>query len=232
MTLRLTRGCLPVIARIVADEVAFSPRSPGELERVGPLAQPRLGEAAAGRVVEEDAVLLAGPDGVGLAAWRGPCTWKNRPHGRPRARMTDWCSGVWAGSRWSWAHRVVRTWCAQVVEGGQADNGVHAGSVTSGRGEATEGQVAPAPLSAGVCGRLALGRSRAGRRLHHAVRAAAALRTGRCRPPWPGSGCAPCRRHRNASAPGAGRAPARSAAGRATRCRTAGSRRPGNARAV
>src|SRR5262249_16177432 len=39
--------------------------SGGELERVGRLTQPRFREAQAGGVVEEDAVLLAGPDGEG-----------------------------------------------------------------------------------------------------------------------------------------------------------------------
>src|SRR5947209_19448365 len=24
--------------------------------------------------------------------------------------MSDWCSGVWAGSRWSWPHSTARTW--------------------------------------------------------------------------------------------------------------------------
>src|SRR5262245_14161384 len=47
-------------------------RSPRQLERVGAFAEARLGEAHAAGVVKEDAVLLAGPDGVRLEQPRTP----------------------------------------------------------------------------------------------------------------------------------------------------------------
>jgi len=40
---------------------------------VGSFAQTRLGEAFAGAVVEEDAILLAGPDGIGPELSRSAC---------------------------------------------------------------------------------------------------------------------------------------------------------------
>src|SRR4051812_18159016 len=42
----------------------------GQAEGVGALAEPRLGEALPGGVVEQEPPLLAGPDGVGLDAAR------------------------------------------------------------------------------------------------------------------------------------------------------------------
>jgi hypothetical protein len=58
---------------------SLSPRQP---PWIGFVAEPRLGEALTGAVAKEDAVLLAGPTAYVLT-WRGPCTWKKRPHGRP-----------------------------------------------------------------------------------------------------------------------------------------------------
>lgn len=111
----------------------------GQLARIGCFTETHLGEALTVRIVKEDAILLAGPDGIGFDHAR-PLHLKEETARTPR---TLDCALVHGGLLWIElivSAQGVANVRAESVQGRKANNGVHANYTASTTHATTEAE--------------------------------------------------------------------------------------------
>src|SRR5262249_38134032 len=120
--------CVPDVGRRRAPRARVpAGRSTGarELSWVGPFGQPRLGETLPGGVVEQDAVFVPGPEGVGLDQARALDV-EEQAAGPAGANQQLLAQGRLARVELVVPAEGVQDVAAEGFEGGQGQNSVHA----------------------------------------------------------------------------------------------------------